>query len=44
MKSSLRKSAASGSTIAKIDKAIRRGWQPGYPVWPFIRKGVVYAK
>ena len=38
MKSSLRKSAASGSTIAKIDKLIRRGWEPGKAIGPLSRK------
>jgi hypothetical protein len=32
MKSFLRKSKADGSSVAKIERAIRRGWQPGLSV------------
>jgi hypothetical protein len=32
MKSFLRKSAASGSDRAKIEKLVRRGWQPGIKI------------
>ena len=39
MKSFLRKSKASGSTVAKVDKLIRRGWEPGKAVGPLSRKG-----
>lgn len=38
MKSFLRKSKASGSTLAKIDKLLRRGWAPGKSVGPLSRK------
>ncbi len=38
MKSYLRKSKASGSTVAKIDRLIRRGWEPGKALGPQSRK------
>ena len=38
MKTFLRKSKASGSTVAKVDKLIRRGWEPGRSIGPLSRK------
>jgi hypothetical protein len=47
MKSFLRKSAASGTERAKIEKLVRRGWQPGIKIGDLLagsrrnrRKGV----
>lgn len=37
MKSSLRRSKASRSTLRRIDMIFRRGWQPGLPTQPFYR-------
>ena len=36
MKTGLRFSRASGSAHAKVEKAIRRGWQPGLRVRDFL--------
>jgi hypothetical protein len=45
MKSYLRKSSASGTDRAKIEKLVRRGWQPGLKIGDVLsnrkrRKGV----
>jgi len=45
MKNFLRKSAASGTDRAKIEKLVRRGWQPGIKIGDVLsnrrrRKGV----
>jgi len=38
MKSSLRKSRASGSTMALVARIVARSWHPGLPVRDFRRR------